>query len=144
MTPIKIKRLHPDAIIPQYQTKGAGCFDLHAINGARVPARGGTATFDTGLSFEIPEGYTMLVYSRSGHGFKNGLRLCNSVGVIDADFRGGVAVKLVNDSPISFELLKGDRVAQAMIVPVPRVTMTEVAELSSTERGANGFGSTGQ
>lgn len=139
---IKVKKTHPDAIIPQYATDGAACFDLHAVEGGTVGARS-AFNFNTGLAFEIPQGHTMLVYSRSGHGFKHGLRLCNSVGVVDADYRGTVAVKLVNDSPIPFFFEKGDRIAQAMVIPVDRCELEEVEELSETVRGENGLGSTG-
>lgn len=139
---LKIKRLHPDAIIPRYQTDGAACFDLHVVDVGAVPP-GYSMEFRTGLSFEIPQGWAMLIYSRSGHGFKSGIRLCNSVGVIDADYRGAVGVRLHNDSNQPFTVHVGDRIAQAMLVQVPRVELVEVEELSETERGAGGFGSTG-
>ena len=86
----------------------------------------------------------MLVYSRSGHGFKHGVRLANSVGVIDSDYRGEVSIGLRNDSPLRFDYKAGDRLAQAMILPVPMVELVEVEELSDTERGTGGFGSTGK
>ena len=141
---IKIKKLHPAAIIPKYATNGAACFDLHTTNGGRAISHGGTVVCNTGLAFEIPAGHVMLIYSRSGHGFKNSVRLVNSVGVVDSDFRGEVAVKLVNDSPLSFSVEAGDRIAQAMVVPVPRVEFVEADELAETERGIGGFGSTGK
>lgn len=147
---IKIKKLHPDAIIPTYATPGAACFDLHAMNGEgflfgkdtmKLKGRA-SAVFGTDLSFEIPKGHVMLVYSRSGHGFKNGVRLSNCVGVIDSDYRGEVKVKLTNDSPFDFTVLKCDRIAQAMIMPVEQVDFIVVDELSETDRGVGGFGST--
>lgn len=140
---LKIKRVHPEAVIPHYATQGAACFDLYAIDSRKVRKEGGTATFDTGLVFEVPEGHVLLIYSRSGHGFKNTLRLVNCVGVVDSDYRGQVAVKIINDSPLDFSFAKGDRIAQAMLVPIPRVEFIEVQELSDTERGEGGFGSTG-
>lgn len=143
MVYLNVKRLDPRAIIPAYQTKGAGCFDLHAIESGIVQARGAT-TFRTGLAFEVPPGHVMLIYSRSGHGFKNGLRLVNAVGVIDSDYRGEVAVKIHNDSPVAFGFGYGDRIAQAMIVEVPRVTLVPVDSLTETDRGDGGFGSTGE
>lgn len=139
---LKIKKLHPDAIIPQYQTDGAACFDLHALNEGHVDPTY-AKSFDTGLSFEVPSGYVLLIYSRSGHGFKAGVRLCNSVGVIDSDYRGQVAVKLHNDGDQRFFVSSGDRIAQAMLVQVPRVELVEVEELSDTARGIGGMGSTG-
>lgn len=162
---MKIKKLHPDAIAPQYATDGAACFDLHAVDVNRVPAaeaavllahgheRDATShvyparavTFRTGLAFEVPAGHVMLIFSRSGHGFKNDVRLANCVGVIDADYRGEVLVRLTNDNLMGcpFKVRTGDRIAQAMLVPIPRVEFEVVEELTSTERGAGGFGSTG-
>ncbi len=143
---LKVKRLHPDAIIPKYQTVGAACFDLHALSGGTVESSAPhhTATFHTGLAFEVPEGYVMLVYSRSGHGFNSNVRLANCVGVIDSDYRGEVQVKLTNDGRWhELKVYAGDRIAQAMLVRVPQVQMVEVDELSNTERGTGGFGSTG-
>lgn len=86
----------------------------------------------------------MMIYSRSGHGFKYGARLANCVGVIDSDYRGEVKVKLHVDFPCGFPLLGiGARIAQAMIIPVPSVEFEAVDDLSDTERGTDGFGSTG-
>ena len=86
----------------------------------------------------------MLVFSRSGHGFKNNVRLANCVGVIDSDYRGEVMVKLVYDGFTSNLLVRnGDRIAQAMLVPAQQVTFEVVEELNTTERGTKGFGSTG-
>lgn len=139
---VRVQKLHPDAVLPTYASDGAACFDLRTIEAGEVGAYQAN-TFRTGLAFEIPDGHVMLVFSRSGHGFKHGLRLANCVGVIDADYRGEVMVRLRNDGPIRFGFEPGDRVAQAMILPVPSVEMGEVAELSTTQRGAGGFGSTG-
>lgn len=153
MIELKVKKLHPDATIPTYATDGSGCFDLHAYlpkpDGADEPdqfvAVGMPLKIPTGLAFEIPEGFAMLIYSRSGHGFKSDVRLANCVGVIDQDYTGEVMVKLTRDgesfNPI--QIKHGERVAQAMLVPAPRVTFIEVDELSETERGTGGFGSTG-
>jgi len=139
---LKIKKLDARAMAPVYGSTGAACFDLHAIEGGEVGAHS-TGNFRTGLAFEIPQGHVMLIYSRSGHGFKNGLRLVNSVGVIDSDYRGEVAVKMRNDTPLRFDFEAGDRIAQAMVIPVDRCELEQVEELSNTERGAGGFGSTG-
>jgi dUTP pyrophosphatase len=139
---LKICKLHPDAKTPTYATPGAACFDLHAVNGGRVIAHQ-TGTFGTGLAFEVPADHVLLVFSRSGHGFKHGLRLSNCVGVIDSDYRGELKVQLRNDTHIAFEFDPGDRVAQAMVVPVPQVEFSVVEQLSITERGQQGFGSTG-
>lgn len=143
---LQFKKLHPDAIIPRYATKGAACFDLHAIDvtWGRMMVDS-TREFRTGLAVEIPEGYAMLIYSRSGHGFKYDTRLSNCVGVIDSDYRGEIKVKLSCDWHHGEVLYvhDGDRIAQAMIVPAPQWQIVEADELSDTERGTGGFGSTG-
>jgi dUTP pyrophosphatase len=138
---VKIKRLHPKAVMPTYGSDGAACFDLYSIEGGFVERED---TFKTGLAFEIPEGHVMLVFSRSGHGFKNDTRLANCVGVIDHDYRGEVMVKLRHDSDVgTLSVGVGDRIAQAMIVPYPKVEFTWADDLSDTDRGTGGFGSTG-
>jgi dUTP pyrophosphatase len=103
----------------------------------------------TGLAFDIPPGHVMLVFSRSGHGFKHDIRLANCTGIIDATYRGEVMVKLTCDAPDDdvsppYKVNPGDRIAQAMVLPVARVLFTVVDELSETERGAGGFGSSGK
>jgi len=152
---LKVKKLDPAAILPQYATAGAACFDIHALAPWGSPDWDNMEerrvhdfnplTLRTGLAFEIPEGHVMLVFSRSGHGFKNDVRLANCTGVIDSDFRGELMVKLTCDQDTVPVLIvrPGDRIAQAMIVPIPRVEMVEVDELGTTERGAGGLGSTG-
>lgn len=140
---LRLKRTHPAAALPVYASEGAAAFDLRAVERGVVPANG-AHTFRTGLSFEIPEGHAILIFSRSGHGFKNDLRLANCVGVIDSDYRGEVMVKITNDSLIGFEFEASDRIAQGVVVQVPRVSFVEVDELTETARGAGGFGSTGK
>lgn len=141
---VKIKKLHPDAVVPTYATDGSACFDIHAIEDRELSPCGGNVILSTGLSFEIPEGHVMLVYSRSGHGFKNDVRLSNATGVIDSDYRGELKVKLRNENLAHrFEVKKGDRIAQAMILPIQQVDFEVVNELTETERGTGGFGSTG-
>jgi len=149
---LKIKKLHPGATVPKYATDGAACFDLHAVIEPalfeQTPRYTKPVTIRTGLAFEVPEGHVMLIFSRSGHGFNFDTRLANGVGVIDSDYRGEVQVKLTRDPreelvpPIRFQ--HGDRIAQAMVLPIPRVAFELVEELSDTQRGAGGFGSTGQ
>jgi len=139
---INIQQLHPDAQPPRYATYGAAAFDLVAIESAEIPPMF-AATVRTGLAFEIPPGYGMQILSRSGHGFKHGVRLSNCTGLIDPDYRGEVMVRLHNDGDAPFEVEAGDRIAQAMIVEAPRVTFDLVDDLSDTARGEGGFGSTG-
>lgn len=149
---LKVKKLHEDAILPTYGSPGAACFDLYALEDGYVPSEPPPghsghppyAIVRTGLAVEIPSGWCMKVYSRSGHGFKNGIRLGNGTGIVDHDYRGEVMVILRNDSRYSFSFNRGDRIAQAMLVPVERVSFVEVEELSDTARGTGGFGSTGK
>jgi dUTP pyrophosphatase len=156
---LKVKRVHDNAILPKYQTAGSACFDLHAATVAGMTQIGSNVeqgfpvTCGTGLAFEIPEGYVMLVYSRSGHGFKHQVRLSNCVGVVDQDFTGEVMVQLVSDEEwlsesdlghVPFFVRPGDRIAQAMLIPVDQWAIEETSELKETERGDKGFGSTGQ
>lgn len=142
VTALKYKRLHADAFAPRYATDGSACFDLMATCDGRV-LMGASFHVGTGLAFEIPATHVMLIFSRSGHGFKNGVRLANCVGVIDSDYRGEVGATLTNDGGENFHFKKGDRIAQALLVPIPYVALVEVDELSDTARGAGGFGSTG-
>lgn len=140
---VKIKKVNPDATMPVYATPGSACFDLYTVDeGLVLPAS--ARTFSTGLAFEIPEGHVMLVFSRSGHGFSHGIRLSNGTGVIDSDYRGEVKVKLHNDwLETGFPVVKGSRIAQAMVIACQSVEFDVVEELSSTARGTGGFGSTG-
>lgn len=145
-----VKLIHPGARMPTYATSGAACFDLYAVSDIPHELYQGTSvTIPTGLIFDIPEGYVLLVYSRSGHGFKHSVRLSNCVGVIDSDYRGEVQVKLTRDeSPGSwlerFEINQGDRIAQAMLMPVEQIQLQQVDEVEATVRGMGGFGSTGK
>lgn len=152
---VKVTRLDPAAKLPVYATDGSGCFDLFAATVDGFSSIGiGAFVFDdaplecgTGLAFEIPPGYVMLVYSRSGHGFNHATRLANCVGVIDSDYRGEVKVMLTRDhdqtDKPTLMVSPGDRIAQALVLPIPRVEFEEVTELSATARGQGGFGSTG-
>lgn len=145
---IKIKKTSPLAKTPTYATDGSGCFDLYAINPlATLVHEGYPVTFDTGLAFEIPQGYGMFILSRSGHGFNFDTRLANCVGFIDSDYRGEVKVKLTCDKEheeaMPMAVKAGDRIAQACILPVPRVGFEITEELSETVRGEGGFGSSG-
>lgn len=147
MMKVKIKKCREGAAIPQYATTGAACFDLFAVLEEDVFVSDSyPAAIPTGLQFEIQDGYVMMVYSRSGHGFKNDVRLSNCVGVIDSDYRGEVMVKLTQDSESwsGLRVSNGDRIAQAMIIPVNQVSFEEVESLSDTVRGEGGFGSSGR
>lgn len=141
---VKIKKLNEAAKTPVYSTDGAACFDLHST-GKLIIGPGRSGVTGTGLSFEIPAGFVMLIFSRSGHGFKNGVRLSNCVGVIDSDYRGEVKVKLHNDDQHeTFTAEAGERVAQGIILPFLQMQFVETDDLSETKRGEAGFGSTGK
>lgn len=140
---IKIKKLYPTATTPTYGTQGSACFDLYA-NHSAIIWQNTNAVIGTGLAFEIPADHAMLIFSRSGLATQHYINLANCVGVIDSDYRGEVKVVLRNNSVFVHEIQQGDRIAQAMVVPVQQVTFTETKTLSSTERGENGFGSTGK
>jgi len=142
MINLKVKLLTDTAKLPTYAHDGDACFDLYA-DGVNDNF-GGMYLCDTGLSVEVPRGYAMMIYSRSGHGFKNNMRLSNCVGVIDSGYRGQLMVKLTCDRQIQYVPKVGDRIAQAMLIPVPVVTFEEVTELSDSERGDGGFGSSGR
>ena len=146
MNKLKIKLKSPDVKPPTYSTDGAGCFDIRAHMGGDYEvfvSKNDPITFGTGLFFEVPKGKVMLVFSRSGHGFKSDVRLANCVGVIDSDYRGELMVKLTNDGEDDLVVNEGDRIAQAMLIDVEQVQFEIVEELSDTERGTGGLGSTG-
>lgn len=133
----------PGAMEPSYATDGSGCFDIYSpVGGGMGPLD--SSLVDTGVAFEIPADHTMLVFGRSGHGINNEVRLSNCVGVIDSDFRGSIKVKLKSDNRYgNFSFNKGDRIAQALIIKTPRARFYVVEQLSKTERGDGGLGSTG-
>lgn len=145
---IKIKKIHKDAKIPKYSTDGAACFDLFVADD-NIPnilhLNNKHIVLGTGLIFEIPKGYVMKIYSRSGHGFNYNVRLANCVGILDSDYRGECKVKLtLDDYDCVFKINKGDRIAQAMIEKVEQISFLEKDVLSETERNGGGFGSTGR
>ena len=139
---VNIKLLDERARIPEYKTDGAAAFDICSLTTGTVEA-GHPLTCRTGIAVEIPAGFAMLIKSRSGHGFNDGVRLANSVGVIDSDYRGEIKVKLTADERKSLRVNVGDRIAQAYIVPIPRTRFRITDALSDTARGTGGFGSTG-
>lgn len=141
---VKVKKLDENAVIPKYATPGSACVDLVATSLKRDEY--GNYVFGTGLAFEIPRGYVGLLYPRSSNS-KTDLYLTNSVGNVDSDYRGEVTVKFKDRDKELFpcEYYKvGDRVAQMSIQKLPEIEFEEVSELSETERGAGGFGSTGK
>ncbi|MGM9618766.1 MAG: dUTP diphosphatase [Oscillospiraceae bacterium] len=131
---------------PTYATPGSAALDLRACMEAPVviPA-GGRALIPTGLAIALPSAeYVALVFARSGLAVKKGLCLSNGVGVIDSDYRGEIAVGLLNTGAEDYTVLPGDRIAQLMVTPVVQPALRFADELPDTVRGAGGFGSTGR
>lgn len=139
---VKIKKLVPEAIVPSYQSTQAAGFDFHSVDSVVIMPNE-TKLVGTGLSFEVPDGLELQVRPRSGLSAKTGIRVSNSPGTVDSDFRGEVKVILHNTGIIPFTVNTGDRIAQGVISPVYQANFEVVEELNETERGANGFGSTG-
>jgi dUTP pyrophosphatase len=145
MEPIKVKKLSPNAILPTYGSAEAAGADLYACLDAPVTIQPGeTAWIPTGLALEVPKGCAGLVYARSSLGVKRGLAPANKVGVIDSDYRGQIHVVLLNHGKTEQTIQHGERIAQFLITPVLTPAYEEAEELSDTDRGAGGFGSTGK
>lgn len=141
---LRYKKLSPSALVPAYGTASAAGADLYALpEGDTVIAAGETKIIHTGIAVEIPEGYMGLIFARSGLATKCGLAPANKVGVIDADYRGELMVALYNQSGAEQTVAAGERIAQLIITPFLAVNFEECDELSDTERGVGGFGSTG-
>lgn len=145
MNTVRVKKLHPNAVLPTYGSAEAAGADLYACLDAPVTiAPGETAWIPTGLALEVPKGCVGLVYARSSMGVKRGLAPANKVGVIDSDYRGEIRVVLLNHGKTVQTVENGERVAQFLITPVLTPDYEEVAELTDTDRGSGGFGSTGK
>ena len=156
---VKIKKIHPDAVVPQYAHPGDSGFDLVAVEDVTIYPQE-TVLVKTGLIFAVPEGFELQVRPRSGLSLKTPLRVSNSPGTVDSKFRGEVCVIVTNTAlhsdfhslihrqyfqPARFTapavIKKGDRVAQGVIAPVIRAEFQETESLDETERGTGGFGS---
>jgi dUTP pyrophosphatase len=140
---VRIHRLHPDAVIPKYQTEGSAAFDLAAAELVAV-APGEVRLVPTGLVIEVPAGMFLGIFARSSTPLKRGLMVANGVGVVDSDYCGPedeVKIAVVNVTPTPVTIEPGDRIAQGILLPAPRVTWEEVDRVRSSSRG--GFGATG-
>ena len=137
---VKVKRLTDLATLPKYATQGDAAMDLHCTRTSVDAA--GNLVCNTGLAMEIPEGYVGLLFPRSSVS-KTGLCLSNSVGVVDSGYRGEIILKFRQFDRSRPVYHIGDRVGQIMILPYPQFKVIEVDELSSSQRGKGGFGSTG-
>ena len=143
---IKVKKMRETAILPKRKTIGSAGADLYAnISDIITILPNQTIKIPTGIAIEIPsKNYVGLVFGRSGLGINNGIAPANKVGVIDSDYRGEIIVGLHNSARDIFRINPNDRIAQLVIVPVSMATYVEDTELTDTERGINGFGSTGK
>ena len=143
---VKFKKLSEKAETPKYQSKGAACFDLVATKRElKLLDVGPTLEYTVDLAFEIPEGYVGIIFPRSSITTKTTLALGNGVGIIDSDFRGGIKFQFRKTNTMTHkEYEVGDRIGQMMILPFPYINLIEVDELSDTDRGEGGFGSSGR
>ena len=142
---INIKKLNPNAIIPTRGSEYAAGYDLYACSEIAIDiAPHSTVKVGTGLAIEIPHGYFGAIFARSGLATKRGLRPANCVGVCDEDYRGEYIVALHNDTDEFMSIEPHERIAQLIVMPYLSVEFNEVSELSDTERGSDGFGSTGK
>lgn len=137
---LKLKKLTPSATIPQYAHKSDAAFDFVATSCVYDPDLK-TFTYHTGIACEIEPGYEMQLRARSSV-YKTGLFLCNSVGTIDSGYRGEIMFKFYSINGVTPYII-GDRIGQGLINKLPEVTIVEVEELSESDRGEGGFGSTG-
>ena len=145
MSQIRVKKLRENAIIPTYGSAEAAGADLYAcISEPMIIAPGETAWVGTGIALEVPKGCAGLVYARSGIACKRGLAPANKVGVVDSDYRGEIAVVLLNHGKEPQTIEPGERIAQFVITPVLVPVYEEVSNLDDTDRGIGGFGSTGK
>jgi dUTP pyrophosphatase len=143
MLRIRIRRLHDSVALPRYESDGAAAFDLAASEDIEIPP-GEVRLVPTGLVVEVPAGMFLAILARSSTPLKRGLMVANGVGVIDSDYCGAtdeVKIAVVNFRNVLVQVKAGDRIAQGLILPAPRVTWEETKEEARPSRG--GFGSTG-
>ena len=139
---VKIKRIHDDALLPMQANPGDAGMDLYSIETAMIPS-GEAKLIRTGLQIELPKGTEAQIRPRSGLALKHSLTVLNSPGTIDEGYRGEIGVIIINHGKETFIVEKSMRIAQMVIQTVPVVQLTEVNELSQSERGTSGFGSSG-
>jgi len=137
---IKLKKMNPNAVVPTYAKQGDAAMDLYAAE--VLKDKWGNYVYLTGIALEIPSGYVGLLFPRSSVS-RTCLSLANSVGVVDSGYRGEIMLKYRNTGEANSFYKSGDRVGQLIVMPYPQIELIEVEELSSTERGDGGFGSTG-
>ena len=141
---IKIQRHAEDVVLPEYATYGAAGMDIAAhIDTAVTLAPFARAAIATGFSIQLPHGYEAQIRPRSGLALEHGVTVANAPGTIDSDYRGEVAVVLINLSQQDFTITSGMRIAQMVIAPVTYSHLEDVSHLDISDRGKGGFGSTG-
>ena len=144
MTKILIKRLSKEVPLPKYETNGSSGMYLSANVNTNIDIDPGeTAIIPTGLALSIPKGFEVQIRPRSGLAANQKISVLNTPGTIDADYRGEIKVILINLGQESFKVEKGLRIAQMVVCPIVQAQLKEVDDLSETERGKGGFGSTG-
>lgn len=141
---LSFKKLNDKATLPQYQTEGSACFDLHTcIEEPMTIKPNEVALIPTGLSSEFTNQYELQIRSRSGLAFKNQIVVLNSPGTIDSDYRGEIKIILYNLGKKDYIVEPNARIAQVIFSPVVKAHIKEVKDLEETARGEGGFGSTG-
>ena len=144
MIKIQIKKLSNSVLLPKYETPGSSGMDIAAhIEKNVVINPGEKALVSTGFSVAIPRGYEIQIRPRSGLAAKKNITVLNTPGTIDSDYRGEIKVILINFGKEKFIVEKGERIAQMVVCPVVQADLEETEELADTERGSDGFGSTG-
>ena len=145
MPELPVVRLDPDLPLPAYARPGDAGADLVAREGVVLAAGGGRAMVPTGVAMAIPDGYAGLVLPRSGLALRYGVTVANAPGLVDAGYRGELNVVLLNTDPANhYEVHRGDRIAQLVVVAVEQMAFVVVDELPASERGAGGFGHSGR
>jgi dUTP pyrophosphatase len=140
---VRVQRLRPHAELPAYQTEGAAAFDLAAAEDLTIQP-GELALVPTGLAIEVPAGMFLAIFARSSTPLKRGLMVANGVGVVDPDYSGPedeIKVLVLNFRSTAVTVARGDRIAQGIFLPAPRIAWVETSELGRPSRG--GFGATG-
>ncbi|WRA32880.1 dUTP diphosphatase [Helicobacter pylori] len=139
---IKIQKIHPNALIPKYQTEGSSGFDLHAVEEVTIKPHG-VGLVKIGICLSLEVGYELQVRTRSGLALNHQVMVLNSPGTVDNDYRGEIKVILANLSDKDFKVQVGDRIAQGVVQKTYKAEFIECERLDETSRGSGGFGSTG-
>ena len=139
---VNIKKLDPDAILPEKSTGLSAGFDVHSIQNAEIPPHQ-RLKLGTGLAIAIPKGYHIEIRPRSGLALHHGITVLNTPGTVDADYRGELQIVLINHGDETYKIQKGDRIAQILLMQHTEIIWNTVDELDETPRGTNGWGHSG-